>query len=433
MEQKSLPLSEKRSQKYLIFLMLYMIFYEFMDSYTTSYYSTVVSYIEADLGIDHSTFFLIQAVASVGLLLVLFIQNLTDIVGRKPMMIIVFFGMGFASLMLFLSNSVVTFTLGFLLLWIFFSSDIWVIIVSEEAPAEKRGVYTYIIAGVGALGAVAIPICRGIFINVAPTVDPSVWRGMTYLAMVAIPLSLLGFGLKETSAFKNRKLVSKEKVEWRSEWKKLLLPMKSEHKTKLIIFMIIGLLLGMSAAVINLVEPFLTNLLVVENGAEPDVVTNILMVSVIGTFIFFGMTGVLADRLGRKNVFYLYFTLNILSFIVIVVFSDSLAVSQSYWVFMIAGFFENGSFWGIFMLSKTYCVENFPTEIRGTCSGWRSMMYAVGLIVGSLISSGLATFMPLQWMFLLFMGISAIVIIPLIAKYLPEMKGINIVEDKVSV
>ncbi len=419
-----------RTKKYMIFLLVYMVFYEFMDSYTTSYYTTVVSYIEADLQIDHSTFYLIQAVASVGLLFVLFIQNLTDIIGRKPMMIIVFFGMGFASFMLYLSHSVWMFTISFLFLWIFFSSDIWVIIISEEAPAEKRGIYTYIVAGIGALGAVAIPICRSIFVTVAPDVDPTIWRGMTYLGMIAIPLSLLGFGLKETTAFKNRKLTeSNETSGWKSQWKKLIIPFKGEHKTKLFVFMVFGLLLGMGAAAISVIEAFFTDLIVVQNGADPDVVTNIIMVSVLGTFIFFGITGVLADKFGRKNVFYMYFTLNVISFIVLVVFAESVAVSGSYWILMIAGFFENGSFWGIFMLSKTYCVENFPTNIRGTCAGWRSMMYAVGLIVGSLISSQLATFLSLGTIFLIFIILTAVVMIPLIAKFLPEMKGVNIIKD----
>lgn len=421
----------QHSKKYIIFLMVYMIFYEFMDSYTTSYYTTVVSYIEADLGIDHSAFFLIQAIASIGLLFVIFIQNLTDIVGRKPMMIIVFFGMGLASFILFLSNSILTFTIGFLFLWIFFSSDIWVIIISEEAPAEKRAIYSYIIAGVGALGAVAIPICRGIFITVAPEVDPTVWRGMTYLALLAIPLSLLGFGLKETTAFENRKLDDSKEIEkgWKAQWKTLLLPLQGEHKTKVIVFMVFGFLLGASAAAISLIEAFFTNIIVTEHGASPDVVTNIILVSVLGTFVFFGITGVLADRFGRKRLFYVYFTINVIAFIVLIVFAEPIVASESYWILMIAGFFENGSFWGIFMLSKTFCVENFPTSIRGTCAGWRSMMYAVGLIFGSLISSALAAFLSLGTIFLIFIILIAVVMIPLIAKYLPEMKGVTITDD----
>jgi len=420
---------------YLVFLFIYMFLYEFMDSYTTSYYTSVVSYIEADFGIDHSTFYLIQAIASVGLLLVLFIQNLADVWGRKPMMIVVFFGMGFASFILLISHDIYVFTIGFLLSWIFFSSDLWVIIMSEEAPAEKRATYSYIIAVLGALGAIAIPVCRGIFVKVAPSVDPTAWRGMNYLALLAMPLAFLGFGMKETIAFKNRKNMKKIPTEGEKEilvkekQQKLLLPFKTEHKVKLIVFMVFGLMMGMSAAVNSTLEVFFTSNIVEKHDASPEVVTNITYIAVLGTFIFFGITGILADKMGRKRLFYIYFALNSGFFALLVFFVDPLAASGSYWVFAIAGFFANGSFWGIFMLSKTYCVENFPTSIRGTSSGWRAFMYAVGLIFGSLVSSVLATFMSLGHMYVLFAVLNAIVMIPLIVKFLPEMKGVEIIEE----
>jgi len=387
---------QKMGKGYLIFLFIYMFLYEFMDSYTSSYYTSVVSYIEADFGIDDSTFYLIQAIASVGLLLVLVIQNMADVWGRKPIMIVVFFGMGFASFILLISPNIMVFTIGFLLSWVFFSSDIWVIIISEEAPAEKRGTYSYIIAVLGAFGAIAIPVCRSIFVKVAPSVDPTAWRGMNYLALLAMPLAFLGFGMKETIAFKNRKNVKKLPTDGKKEilvkekQKKLLLPFKTEHKVKLIIFMVFGLMMGMSAAVNSTLEVFFTSNIVIKYGASPDVVTNITYVVILGTFVFFGITGIIADKLGRKRLFYIYFAINTIFFVILVFFVDPLAASGSYWVFALAGFFVNGSFWGIFMLSKTYCVENFPTSIRGTSSGWRSFMYAIGLIVGSLISSVLA-------------------------------------------
>lgn len=56
-------------------------------------------------------------------------------------------------------------------------------------------------------------------------------------------------------------------------------------------------------------------------------------------------------------------------------------------------------------------------------------MFAVGLISGSLISSFLSTFMSLGSLFLIFVILTAVIMIPLIAKYLPEMKGVNITKD----
>lgn len=70
--------------------------------------------------------------------LAMFSQLFADIFRRKPMLITVFFGMGLSSLIMYLSQSTSQFIAGFFLLWVFFSSDIWVFVVSEESPKEKR-------------------------------------------------------------------------------------------------------------------------------------------------------------------------------------------------------------------------------------------------------------------------------------------------------
>lgn len=426
----------QRTRAYLIFLFIFMMLYEFMDSYTTSYYTSVVSYIQADLQINDSTFYLVQAIASVGLLLVVFVQNLADRVGRKPMMIVVFFGMGLASLIMHLSKGVVLFTVGFLLSWIFFSSDIWVIIVSEEAPAKKRGRYSYLIAVVGALGAIAIPVCRTIFVgDVSPLVDPSVWRGMNYLAFFAMGFALMGFGMKETDAFllKKENTLSLRSDEKKNARSKLSLPFKQkESRKRVIAFMIIGFLLGMMAAVISTFEDYLTTTIVTNFGGDPSQVTTVIYVATLGTFVFFGITGFLADKLGRKPTMYLYAAMNLIFFAVMALTANIFASNSLFWIFSIFGFFMNGSFWGMFMLSKTFCVENFPTEMRGTATGWRSLFYAVGLILGSLASSFLVSLIELQYLFLLASGVTCIGVCVLTSGFLPETKAINIIDTPIN-
>lgn len=419
----------KRTRNYWIFLFIFMIMYEFMDSYTTSNYTAVISYIKMDFGIDNSQFYLIQAIASVGLLLVLLVQSFADRIGRKPMMIITFFGMGFAAFIMHISNDLLTFTFGFLLSWVFFSSDMWVIIISEEAPADKRARYSYIIAVVGALGSIAIPICRAIFVQDSPEVNPSAWRGMNYLAMLAMVLAFFGLAMKETNAFLNRKRNNIEVNENQriSTKDKLLIPFKTEAKIRVLAFMVIGFLMGMMTAVVNTFEDFLTTTIVINHNGDPNHVTNIIFFMAFGSFFFFGVTGVLADYFGRKPTAYLYAALNIVFFLFLFLTAEFLASQAIIWVFLIYGFMLNGSFWGLFMLTKTYCVECFSTEIRGTSTGWRSSMYAVGLIIGSLISSVLTLFLELNQLYLLVSLITGFCVSIIISKCLPETKGINII------
>ncbi|MBN2157220.1 MAG: MFS transporter [Candidatus Lokiarchaeota archaeon] len=422
----------QRSVGYIVFLFAYMMLYEFMDTYTTSYYTSVVSYIQADFNIGNPEFYMVQAIASIGLLLVIFVQNLADRIGRKPMMIIVFFGMGFASLIMHISRNIYLFTFGFLLSWIFFSSDMWVIIVAEEAPAEKRARYSYLIATVGALGAIAIPICRQIFIKTEPSINPSQWRGMNYLALAAMVLALLGFGMKETKAFLLKKQ-TKQEISLLKKFKRanLGVPFKQpETRRRIIAFMIIGFLLGMMAAVIATFEEYLTGIIVITHGGSPDQVTYVIYLATLGTFVFFGITGFLADKLGRKPTMYIYAGINLVFYAIIAFAANRFASLGIFWIFSLFGFFMNGSFWGMFMLSKTYCVENFPTHTRGTATGWRSFSYAVGLILGSLLSSFLVKFLDLQYLYLISSALSVMGVCILTATVLPETKGIKIIETE---
>ncbi len=410
------------ARPYLMFLFSYMMLYEFFDTYTTSYYSVVVSFIQADFGMDHSQWYGIMAVASLGMFAVLFNQLLADIIGRKPMMIVVFLGMGISSMILFMSKTVTGFAFGFFLLWMFFSSDIWVIVVSEEAPREKRARYTYLVSVFGALGAIAIPICRGIFIHAEATAEPTLWRTMTYLAMAAIPLSLLGFGMKETRAFTMRREKAPDEAK-KGKLRKLKEPFGPETRTRILTFMIIGLVFGLVTAAFTTMEAFLA-----EFVKDVNIVTNIFYVATIGTFVFFGITGPLADKIGRKAVLSLYVVTNFTMILLMVFLVPTLVESGSTLPVYIIAFLMNGSFWGGFMMSKTFCVECFPTDIRGTSAGWRSVCYALGITSGSLLSSALAKSMSLGTIYIIFAGISVLVIPFLVKNFLPETKGLEIVD-----
>lgn len=77
----------------------------------------------------------------------------------------------------------------------------------------------------------------------------------------------------------------------------------------------------------------------------------------------------------------------------------------------------------MFTLLKVYCVECFPTEIRGSASGWRSFSFAIGFTIGSLISSGLTVYLSLGNLYIV-LAIWAVILIPLLVwKNLPETKA----------
>ena len=131
-------------------------------------------------------------------------------------------------------------------------------------------------------------------------------------------LALMGFGMKETKPFLKKKL---ESTSDKSEIKDLrrarfTAPFKLKtSRNKMIAFMIIGFLLGLMAAAISTFEDFLTTTIVDSGLGTPEQVNMVIYIATLGTFVFFGITGVLADKMGRKLTIYLYAGLNLVFFL----------------------------------------------------------------------------------------------------------------------
>jgi len=143
------------------------------------------------------------------------------------------------------------------------------------------------------------------------------------------------------------------------------------------------------------------------------------LASIIGYLI----TGIVADRYGRKPLLYLYSVLFPTS-LFIIVFGINLPEGALIVVAIGAGL-ANLCYWGFRILISIVSLEIVPTEARGTGTGLKSLVAASGVTIGLLISffitysSGLAlSFIILSSLFL--------INIPLIYKYLKETKGINL-------
>jgi hypothetical protein len=84
-----------------------------------------------------------------------------------------------------------------------------------------------------------------------------------------------------------------------------------------------------------------------------------------------------------------------------------------------------GAYWSFSGINRVHCLETFPTEIRGTSSGWRSFAYALGVVGGSALASGLTHFISLGTILFLF----SLFIVPVLIVNqftLPETKKVAI-------
>ncbi|MBD3350207.1 MAG: MFS transporter [Candidatus Lokiarchaeota archaeon] len=405
------------NKHYLIFLILFAALYEIFDSYNTSFYPTIVSYIQNDLQIGDSEYYLILTIGSLGLYAVIIVQYLSDIVGRKPIIIVSFFGMGLSIYLLGQSHVPVAFAISLFLMYIFFSSDSWVIMLSEEAPKKRRGTYTYIILLFGVIGVFIIPFLRDILIIES---DASSWSNMTLIGWLAMPISLLGLFLRETKAFQDQS----EFKQFRRKWSKDVIiakikkPFDKVNKKFMFSFIIMSIIVGMNYASFQTIEKFFTTTLSVSS----EKISDIIFIAGLGSLIVFGLTGILTDRFGRRIILTIYSVLLTggISMLVLMTVSENLV---GVYIFVVVA---QIGFWGCFTLLKIYCIECFNTNIRGAVSGWRSFSFAVGFTLGSLVSSYLVSFISLGALYVI-LGVWSIIIIPILTwKILPETKSKNL-------
>ena len=306
------------------------------------------------------------------------------------------------------------------MLYVFFSSDIWVIYINEEAPPERRAFWTNLVLVGGVTGSILLPVFRSIYI----TETVSNWRGMTYFAIIlGIPLSLLIlFSFKETIKFEEMKKLSlTEEIEektnlLRDNFEVIFAP---ERKKQVASVLFITFIVGMNYIFVSLGESFISsspNL----NQNDINIVVLVMSLSVVFGYLF---TGLFADKYGRKPLFYLYTVLLPVS-IMLVLFGSTLPEGAIVWVCIGAGL-ANVTYWGLGVVIRLNIVEITPTKARGTSSGLKGLFNAAGITTGLLISSVITLYFGL-WASFLFMCLLLFINLPLIYNFIQETKGIDL-------
>mgnify|MGYP000397904288 CR=1 FL=1 len=395
----------ERTRQSLLFLFLFMVINDIFDTYTTQLPNVIGSFVILEFGINESILAFMTSIASIGMYFVFINQFLADFVGRKKMLFVVLFGMGAASFFLGISPSPVFYTLFLFLLYIFFSSDVWVLIMNEESPDDKRGLFTNLVLVFGVIGAIFIILFR-------ETLLPSYgWRSMTWFAMLAMPLACLVFLFKESRKFQEFKAIEKEhETSLKTRIKKIF---THEERVCFLVIFSTSFILGLSYVLFALGEPFFK---LTKGFSDSDISTLILMMG-LGAILGYLITAFLLDRLGRKPTVCIY--------IVVIFVSVFLIIFGDFTVVLISVIFFSAFYWGLFVALRIVCIELFPTDIRGVGTGFRSFFFALGFTVGSLLTGILSPYIGLGGAFLLFSSIS-LSIIPLILIFIRETKGIEL-------
>jgi MFS family permease len=196
---------------------------------------------------------------------------------------------------------------------------------------------------------------------------------------------------------------------------------KTENRKTYIFLLIIVLLRGGSSIYLSLFEKYIDDV----GTLNQDQVTSIFFLTIFTVLIAYGVNGFLADRIGRKPLLYLWFSLAPISVIIWVYGANN--IENAYTLVMFGYALSHITFWGSFGVIRLITIESLPTDRRGTGVGFRSFIGALGGTIGLLLSSAIILVFGLGITFIIFV-MGNLVVIPLAAIYIKETKGVELSE-----
>lgn len=417
--------SNKLSKRYFIYLIFVLMLVQILDSYATVFPSAIPSAIAGEflsgkaVDVQNSIMALASGIVSIGMYFLFFSQYLSDRIGRKKMLAITVLGMGLASLGMFISINFVMYMVFVFFISFFFSSDVWLIYINEEAKPNKRALLSNLILMVGLLGPIIMVISRFIFIS---ETNPF-WRGMTFFPMIiGIPLCfIIYFTLKETSRYR----IMKEKgpVLSRSFKNDIISIFKTDNRKPYAFLLMIVFLRGISGIYLGLFEKYMSDV----GTLTQDQVTIIFFLVIFAVIIAYAINGFLADRIGRKPLLYLWSFIAPISVLIWVFGAHS--VNNAFYIVLLGYSLTHISTWGAIGIIRLLTIEMLPTDRRGTGVGFRSLIGSIGGTAGLLLSGVIILFVGLGTTFIIFV-MGHFIVIPIAYFFLKETKGVELSEIK---
>jgi MFS family permease len=369
-----------------------------MDQYLSFIETVAIPSILPEFHLTASEFSWWEALYYIPTFFIFLLNGLTDIIGRKWSILILFTMMGFASLgvlvatpsfhlfMLFLS--IITFTT---------VSNMWTIPISEEAPADKRAKLVSIVYGIS-----LIP-----FAAVLPLVINNLglgWRwyyGAMFLFM--IPVFFMWIFMKETRRYE----IIREEQRLGKRKKHLFgLGVINHSDIKYLLF---SATIWMCWLIVSLIGgKYIGYYFVTIHGYTQNtwliIFLSILLLMMVGSFV----GGWALDKIGRKRGL-LVGSIGLAIFFAAIGLVD---VSMARYVAPMTGFFLGFSYTWIIV----YIPEIFPTDRRGALMGWTTTTARVSYIVGPVVAAILLGLFPdMQWFWII---TGLIMIIPIVLVFL---------------
>lgn len=340
-------------------------------TYDLSLYSLAVVKIKADLGIAEEDIGAFNALFRLGVIPALALSYLSDVIGRRLLLMVTLAGAAFGTVMAGLSQNVWEFVAAQTIarICIYTEELLVVVVIAEEFTERTRG---WAIGALGAFGAVGGGLASAMYGMV--NLLPFGWRFI--YVVTAIPLIWLIWArsrLPETARFADRQDAAKAD---RFRWFRPAINLATQYpgRMALLIMTVVPFAFGMASAVF-----FFPTFLQKTHFWTPGQVAGLTLGG--GIFVLIGAfaAGALSDIVGRKTVLIGAVLITVASFIIFYTVADGWIALTLCWI---AGYFT------VIMadvLFQALGAELFPTSYRSVASGLREMFRvlagAAGLIL----------------------------------------------------
>jgi Sugar phosphate permease len=361
-----------------------------------------------------------------------FYKTLSDRYGRKIFLALNTIGMGTGLLICYTSNSFVVYIAGVIISTFFTAHDMQAIYIMETAPKKLRGTVYASIKCIASLGVVFIPVLRTIFMGE----DPTQWR-----AIFLIP-GVLGFVIgiwallsaKETPYFLERRIAflkstpedrakeAKEEGLKKENGKggigKAFRFMFQHKQLRGLVFA--NILFFFAVGGINNYESIMT----IGGMSTVNVTQALFVYPFVNAFITL-ISGILADKIGRKKVAVTISALSITTFILFI-----LSVSGGWNPYLIGGLYGCyvGSFWAVGdIIGGIMCAESAPTHLRASIVGAQTFLVLIGVLLSTILFSvGLLIIPNIHTLCLILMAPPMVASLFVLTRKVGDTKGIDL-------
>lgn len=320
-----------------------------------------------------------------------FYKALADRFGRKPLFALSTFGMSLGLLVTSIAPNYAVFLFGSALISFFMGHDMQIIYILEVAPSDKRARIYSLLKGIGIIGVVFVPMLRTLLMGN----DATQWRKVFFVpslvGMFACLLVIL-FS-RETKVFLEERIAYLSRpIEEREEERRLRKAQKQAddknhgvinackyifiHKdTRALI--ISHIVFDTAIASVGLYYESAMHIA----GMTTEQITNALFVLPIVYALQTIVSGIIADKFGRKNTICLFSCICMVFYVLFAV-----GINNGWNAYLIGAFcgFYQGGYWIGRDYMNIMMTEKVPTEIRASIVGAEGLLVTVGMAVGYL-------------------------------------------------